>query len=71
MIKAKNCVCPRCGGSVPNDHNKGQYPGALSRVTDYEICAQCGVDEALRDFNKLPPLGLGDWHINMNKRKSK
>lgn len=69
MIKAKNFVCPRCGGSVPNDQNKGDYPGALSRVTNHEICSQCGMEEAIRDFNKLAPIGLGDWHINKNRNK--
>ena len=50
MIKAKNHICPRCGGSVPNKKNKGKYPGAVSRIADYEICSDCGLDEALRAY---------------------
>lgn len=39
--------CPRCGGDVPSTEHKGQYPGALSRVADVEICSLCGEDEAV------------------------
>lgn len=70
MIKAKKNQCPRCGGLVPNAAQVGQYPGALSRIADYEICSECGQDEAMRDFTKAPPIGLGDWFINQ-KRKTK
>ena len=64
IVKAKNHVCPRCGGNVPNDRDKGRYPGALSRVANYEICSQCGTDEAIRDFHKMPPVGLSSWAMN-------
>jgi len=64
MIKAKNHVCPRCGGAVPNREQVGKYPGALSRIANYEICSDCGVDEALRDYRKMPVKGLGDWYMN-------
>ena len=67
MIKAKNHICPRCGGDVPNQAYKGKYMGALSRVSDHEICSECGRDEALRDWAKMPPIGLGDWHINSKR----
>lgn len=70
MIKAKDNKCPRCGGLVPNSSMVGKYPGALSRVADYEICSSCGEDEAMRDFAKQPPIGLGDWVIN-KRRKTK
>ena len=41
--------CPRCGGGVPNDAERGAYPGALSRWDDrsVEVCSACGQDEAL------------------------
>ena len=44
--------CPRCGGGVPNDAERGAYPGALSRWNDrsVEVCSQCGQDEAMIQF---------------------
>lgn len=47
MKQAEGSVCPRCEGDVPSADRKGQYPGALSRVADVEICSLCGEDEAL------------------------
>lgn len=47
MEKAVGGICPRCGGAVPNEVHRGQYPGALSRVASVEICSMCGEDEAL------------------------
>lgn len=47
MKDAVGNICPRCGGGVPNEEARGQYPGALSRVADVEICSLCGEDEAL------------------------
>lgn len=47
MERATDGNCPRCGGAVPNEVHRGQYPGALSRVADIEICSMCGEDEAL------------------------
>ena len=39
--------CPRCGGGIPNDAQRGMYPGAISRWDNStEVCSQCGVDEA-------------------------
>lgn len=40
--------CPRCGGGIPNDLHRGEYPGALSRWDNNTmICSACGADEAL------------------------
>lgn len=47
MERAKDNICPRCLGAVPNEKNKGKFMGALSRVADVEICSLCGEDEAL------------------------
>jgi ribosomal protein L37E len=44
-------VCPRCGGGIPNEYERGAYPGAMSRWdNETEICSACGQDEALRQF---------------------
>lgn len=48
--RAKDHICPRCGGDVPTAEHKGEYPGAVSRVAHVEICSACGVDEALMEF---------------------
>ncbi len=43
-----NIKCPRCGGGIPNNVQKGQYPGALSRWDNLtEICSACGTEEAM------------------------
>lgn len=46
-------VCPDCGNFVPNNATPGEYPGALSRRGDYEVCSECGVREAMEDFAKM------------------
>jgi hypothetical protein len=44
-------VCPICKGYIPNNEMPGEYPGALSRIDNKtEICSECGVLEALRDY---------------------
>lgn len=44
-------TCPRCGGGVPNDVDRGRYIGALSRRFDgVEVCSDCGTAEAFYDF---------------------
>lgn len=53
--------CPRCGGGVPSDRDRGEYPGALSRVDNKTyICSQCGTDEAMFNWSSpgvdLPPV---------------
>ena len=35
---------------------------ALSRVADIYVCPDCGMDEALRDFGRIP-LPVEDWAI--------
>lgn len=68
MERAKDNICPRCGGGVPTDENKGAYMGALSRVADIEICSLCGEDEAVAaiftkgEFNGLVP--QSEWPID-------
>lgn len=47
MKPAPNATCPRCGEAVPSAEYRGQYPGALSRVANVEICSLCGEDEAV------------------------
>ncbi len=50
MKLAKDHICPRCGGDVPNTEFKGQYSGALSRTDNLtEICSDCGTLEALEN----------------------
>lgn len=49
-------TCPRCGGGIPNDAQRGEYPGAVSRWTRSSedeliyVCSQCGQDEAMIQF---------------------
>lgn len=48
----KTHTCPRCGGGIPNDLDRGKYPGALSRTDNKtEICSGCGVAEAIADWH--------------------
>ena len=54
-------TCPRCGGGIPSDEKRGQYPGALSRLDNETwICSECGTDEAMFNWahpgQTLPPL---------------
>jgi hypothetical protein len=50
--------CPRCTHFIPNDDTPGAYPGAVSRLDDStEICSDCGVEEALLQYQGL----LTDW----------
>lgn len=49
-MRAEDGNCPRCGGGIPTDENRGEFPGALSRVAAVEICSMCGEDEALAHF---------------------
>lgn len=55
-------TCPRCGGGIPNNTHRGQYPGALSRYDNKTmICSACGTDEALSDMLGTPLTGPADW----------
>lgn len=45
--------CPLCGGPIPNALYEGKYSGALSRRDNKtEICSDCGVREAIEDYNR-------------------
>jgi hypothetical protein len=46
-------TCPRCGEGIPNNRDRGLYPGALSRTdNETEICSDCGLEEALNDWKR-------------------
>lgn len=48
-------MCPICAEPIPNRLHAGEYCGALSRRDNKtEICSECGVMEAMEDFNNLP-----------------
>jgi len=51
---------PDYAGPCPSRENRGQYPGALSRLDNKtHICSQCGQDEAMYQWatgGELPPL---------------
>jgi len=53
MILDPKDTCPRCGLGVPNNAQRGEYPGALSRWTrepdsgPIYVCSECGRDEAM------------------------
>lgn len=47
--------CPRCGKTY-ND-----YP-SLSRRANVDICSDCGLDEAMRDFLGMPAMKFDDWY---------
>ena len=60
MTTTNNHTCPRCGGGIPNDVFRGQYPGALSRADNKtEICSGCGTDEAVEQY--LTGSVSADW----------
>ena len=63
--KAGGLICPRCGRwmKLPITHN------ALSRVADVYICPDCGMDEAIRDFGRIP-LPIEEWVIPQMWKKS-
>ena len=47
-------LCPICLGGIPNDENKGEYPGATSRFDNKtEICSECGTREALIPYHDI------------------
>ena len=48
-------MCPLCSEPIPNRLHAGEYCGALSRRDNKtEICSECGVMEAMEDFNNTP-----------------
>ena len=49
-------MCPICAEPIPNRLHAGEYCGALSRRDNKtEICSECGVMEAIEDFNSKSP----------------
>lgn len=63
-------ICPRCGGGIPNDLDRGRYTGALSRTDNKtEICSGCGVTEAIEDWHgQLSP--QKDWEYPRSQRST-
>lgn len=58
-------TCPRCLGGIPNNLERGAYPGALSRTDNKtEICSECGVAEALEDFCSSGHKPQTEWEVN-------
>lgn len=65
MQDAGGCICPRCGRwnmKKPLQHN------AVSRVSDVYVCPDCGMDEALRNFGRIP-LPIEDWAISKMRQE--
>lgn len=60
MQDAGSPICPRCGRWTmvqPITHN------AMSRVAEnVYVCNDCGMDEALRDFGRIP-LPVNEWTL--------
>lgn len=57
-------TCPRCGGGIPNNVDRGKYPGALSRSDNRtEICSGCGTDEALTQIFGGDLTGPDRWPV--------
>lgn len=52
-------LCPRCGEAAMDEK---PTRNALSRHADVYVCDRCGVDEAVRDFAKIP-VDLSSWAI--------
>ena len=60
--------CPRCQGGVPSSENRGQYPGALSRLdNETYICSQCGQGEAMYQWANGPDLPPLDQPVTFDK----
>jgi DNA-directed RNA polymerase subunit RPC12/RpoP len=58
-------TCPRCGGGIPNNERRGEYPGALSRTdNDTYVCSQCGQDEAIETMMDGAPMPQSKWHLS-------
>jgi ribosomal protein S27AE len=55
-------TCPRCGDWIPNNHQPGAFPGALSRVDNKtEICSECGSEEAIQQIIDGAPAPMSEW----------
>ena len=67
LQKAGGLICPRCGRM---SMDKVLLHNALSRVADVYVCPDCGMDEALRDFGRIP-LPVEEWVLaKLCKEKS-
>lgn len=67
-IKLDQHTCPRCLGGIPNDYQRGEYIGAMSRTDNKtEICSDCGQMEAIEEFAGGTLTPQSDWlfHIVM------
>ena len=57
-------TCPRCRGGIPNNEQRGEYPGALSRADNKtEICSGCGVEEAMIEMHGGNLRGPEAWPL--------
>ena len=62
-------LCPRCQVNYytpyKSDGDPYTYPyPALSRIdNETYICSPCGSDEAVRDWQKLPPIPPDQWPV--------
>lgn len=55
-------TCPRCLGGIPNDEQRGEYIGALSRTDNMTyICSRCGELEAMENFRLGGPMPQATW----------
>ena len=66
LQKAGGLICPRCGRM---SMDKVLLHNALSRVEDVYVCPDCGMNEALRDFGRIP-LPIEEWVIPQMWKKS-
>ena len=56
--------CPRCRGGIPNNEQRGEYPGALSRSDNKtEICSGCGQEEAMIQMYGSKVRGPEAWPL--------
>lgn len=66
-IKLDQHTCPRCLGGIPNDLERGAYPGALSRTdNETEICSECGMLEGLEDWHGEGCKPQDEWRISQS-----
>ena len=73
-------MCPRCGGGIPNDEQRGRYPGALSRTDNKtEICSNCGTLEAIEQGyarsalcgrERVMPQSEWKWNASQQRQSS-
>ena len=66
LQKAGGLICHRCGRM---SMDKVLLHNALSRVADVYVCPDCGMNEALRDFGRIP-LPIEEWVIPQMWKKS-